>query len=170
MRTVKTRGETHAEFAKPSNWDDSDGVCNSLSARVGPYGARSLLEVVSTWKPDAADLAHLNRGGVIELSSIGGMCPSAMSVVDPVEPPAPAAYIGGHTASAWQCFDFPDQGVSRVYGPNGIVLVYSDSELAASHCRVLKAALEREAPAAAETGGPAITINEHAHGDDSHGL
>jgi hypothetical protein len=109
MRTVKTRGETHPNFAKPANWDDElDGVCHAISARCESYGQRGLLNVISTWKPDAAELAHLNRGGVIELSQVGGMLPSAMHVVDPVEPPP-------------------------IADPKS------------------------------------ITINEHAHGDDSHG-
>lgn len=111
MRTVKTQGETHPNFAKPANWDDEkDGPCHSISARVESYGQRGLVNVISTWKPDAHDLAHLNRGGVIELSQVGGMLPSAMRTVDPVG----------------------------------------------------------EAIVDDRAGTKALTINEHAHGDDHH--
>lgn len=86
MRPTATRGATN-NFQKPANWDDEkDGVCGDLQVRMQAHGERSLCEMVSTWKPDAADLAHLNRGGVIELCITStGHPPVGMVIVDPVE-------------------------------------------------------------------------------------
>lgn len=39
----------------------------------------------------------------------------------------------------WQCFVFPDQGVARIIGPKGVVLVYKDCDLATEHCLILQA-------------------------------
>src|SRR5258708_5690937 len=86
MRPTKTR-DANKTFTKPKGWiDEIDGGCGDLEVRIEPFGAR-LVDFISTWKPSAEDLAHLNRGGVIELSVIGGQPPVALTVVDPVFPP-----------------------------------------------------------------------------------
>lgn len=79
--------DANRNFHAPENWNtETDGVCNILQCRVSEdYGQRGLVNVVSTWKPDAAELAHLIRGGVIELSCIGSQPPCLLYVVDPVE-------------------------------------------------------------------------------------
>jgi hypothetical protein len=85
MRGTKTRGETHT-FTPPANWDEAkDGPCGNLSIRCESYGERDLVTLVSTWKPSAEDIAHFNRGGVLELSLITtNLPPAGMRVVDPV--------------------------------------------------------------------------------------
>jgi hypothetical protein len=113
MRPTATRGSTN-NFQPPENWDqEKDGPCGDLQVRMQLHGERGLFEMVSTWKPDASELAHLNRGGVVELAITSTGHPAVgLSVVDPV-------------------------------GLQSTDQVSLDSE--------------------------PITINESAHGDDSHG-
>jgi hypothetical protein len=87
MRPTVTRNATHL-FSKPENWDDeADGPCGDLQVRAETFGGREIVELISTWKPSADELAHLNAGGVVEI----GLCvitqpPMRASIVDPVEP------------------------------------------------------------------------------------
>jgi hypothetical protein len=85
MNPTKTRGVTH-NFVAPANWNpETDGECGDLEVRRALYGQRGIIEHVSTWKPSADELAHLNRGGVIELSLLAlNQAPVGLSVVDPV--------------------------------------------------------------------------------------
>ncbi len=70
MKPTNTRDATHL-FAKPANWDDeADGPCGDLQVRAETFGERSIVELISTWKPTEHELAHLNRGGVVEI----GIC------------------------------------------------------------------------------------------------
>lgn len=87
MKPTVTRGATN-NFQKPANWNDElDGACGDLQVRMQVHGERWLREMVSTWKPDASELAHLNRGGVIELMITStNHPPVGLCVVDPVEP------------------------------------------------------------------------------------
>lgn len=84
MRPTKTRSATH-NFHAPENWNpETDGVCGSLEVRAEVFGEREIVQLVSTWKPTEEELAHLNRGGVVEI----GLCqatqpPMCASVVDP---------------------------------------------------------------------------------------
>ncbi len=86
MQPTITRDATHT-FAPPKNWDpEKDGPCGSLSARLEGYGRRALVQITSTWKPDAAELKLLNAGAVIELHLITeSLPPAGLSVVAPVE-------------------------------------------------------------------------------------
>lgn len=89
MRPTQTRDKT-ITFTPPENWDqDRDGPCGALEVRVQTHGGNEIPELVSTWKPDADELAHLNAGGVIELFIItaGKQPPVGMAVVDPVHGP-----------------------------------------------------------------------------------
>ncbi len=94
MRPTSTRGATHL-FAKPKNWDDeTDGTCGDLQVRAETFGERQIVELISTWKPTAHELAHLNRGGVVEI----GICsttqpPMRAYVVDPEVPLVETATI-----------------------------------------------------------------------------
>jgi hypothetical protein len=85
MQNVKTRNSTH-NFQKPANWDtEKFGECGDLLVRA-QTGEGDVVQLVSTWKPSAAELAHLNRGGVIEmLLCTVSQPPCTLYVVDPVE-------------------------------------------------------------------------------------
>src|ERR1700733_13287433 len=86
MRPTKTRDMT-ITYKAPQNWDQAvDGPCGDLEVRVQTHGGNDLPELVSTWKPDANELAMLNEGGVIELFIIttGRQPPVGMCVVAPV--------------------------------------------------------------------------------------
>lgn len=98
MRPTRTR-DANRNFHAPENWDtELDGPCGVLEVRVTEdYGKRNLVNCVSTWKPDADELAHLARGGVIELSIIGAQPPVVLYVVDPMpEPQSPPITINEH--------------------------------------------------------------------------
>jgi hypothetical protein len=86
MKPTKTRGMTNL-FKAPANWNPAtDGECGDLEVRRQFYGTRGIIDHVSTWKPSADELAHLNRGGVIEMSLLTPVQPPAsLSVVDPVD-------------------------------------------------------------------------------------
>lgn len=86
MRPTATRGATH-NYQAPENWDaEKDGECGDLQVRVQLYGARGIIDNVSTWKPNAAELSRLNLGGVIELSILSPTQPAvSLSVVDPAQ-------------------------------------------------------------------------------------
>lgn len=87
MKATTTRGATH-NYGAPKNWNpETDGECHILQVRVDRVGERRLINCVSTWKPSPEDLAHLNRGGVIELSILSDQPPVRLDVVDPVEVP-----------------------------------------------------------------------------------
>ena len=79
MKWVAVRGK-NADFGKPRDWDENrDGPCGTLPVRVeqeGIYNAH-----YSAWKPDAAELARLNEGGVVELCCVGIQPPVSLSVV-----------------------------------------------------------------------------------------
>src|ERR1700726_4434129 len=69
MRPSNTRGSPH-NFSKPENWDDElQGTCGNLEVRAQLDAAKAV-QLVSTWRPNASDLALLNAGGVIEV----GLC------------------------------------------------------------------------------------------------
>ena len=117
MKPTITRGATN-NFQAPGNWDPAFGECGDLQVRMEVFSEdkNKLVECLSTWKPSAEELAHLNAGGVIEV----GLCVlnqpvMRVGVVDPVDARL-APYL-------------PQPTDDR----------------------------------------PAITINEHAHGDDHHG-
>jgi hypothetical protein len=87
MRTVLTRGTTH-RFGKPENWDADVGgaECGDLLVRAELFGDTRVVQLTSTWKPSDAELAHLNRGGVIECHLLTPTQPPMMlSVVDPTD-------------------------------------------------------------------------------------
>lgn len=86
MRPTKTRGATH-NYAAPKSWDSKlDGECGDLQVRVQLHGKRGIIDNVSTWKPSAADIAHFNRGGVLEVSVLTPTQPPiGLCVVDPVD-------------------------------------------------------------------------------------
>lgn len=94
MKSTTTRGATH-NYIAPENWDPAtDGQCGDLQVRVELYGGRGIIDNVSTWKPSAEDIAHFNRGGVLELSVLAlTQPPVGLCVVDPVEEPAPRAEV-----------------------------------------------------------------------------
>lgn len=85
MLPTNTR-HANRNFTPPESWDQSkDGPCGDLPVRMQMHGSRGIFELVSTWKPDAEELAHLNRGGVIELAVCStNQPPVGLSVVDPV--------------------------------------------------------------------------------------
>jgi len=85
MKPVETRGATH-NYQPPANWDEKkDGACGDLKVRAEHYGERKIIQLVSTWRPTAVELAHLNRGGVIEMALLTNVQPPCyLSVVDPV--------------------------------------------------------------------------------------
>lgn len=85
MNPTRTRDKT-VTYKPPANWvPELDGVCGDLEVRVQYHGQRRIIDNISTWKPNADELAHLNRGGVIELSVLAPVQPPVgMWVVDPV--------------------------------------------------------------------------------------
>lgn len=85
MRPTITRGATHL-FAPPENWQpETDGECGDLQVRAEVFGPREVVELFSTWKPSADELAHLNRGGVMEIGICAATQPVMQArVVDPV--------------------------------------------------------------------------------------
>lgn len=87
MRPTVTRGATH-NFTAPANWDETtDGKCGDLQVRAELVGERQIVELFSTWKPTEDDIAHINRGGVVEIGICSGTQPAMqVGVVDPVEP------------------------------------------------------------------------------------
>lgn len=88
MEKVSVRDQ-NADFGKPPEWDDSkDGTCGVLPIRREKIGRRDYL--FSNWLPSAEELAHLNRGGVVELCCVGIQPPVSVGVTDRapvVEPP-----------------------------------------------------------------------------------
>jgi hypothetical protein len=104
MRPTHTRG-TNKTFVKPKGWNDElDGDCGDLEVRIQPFGKR-LIEFVSTWKPSAEEIAHIVRGGVIELFIVGSQPPVGLLVVDPVSPPGtdarPVRHDYNQRGSTW---------------------------------------------------------------------
>lgn len=87
MQPTVTRNATH-NFQEPANWnEETDGKCGDLQVRADTFGDRQIVELFSTWKPSAAELAHLNAGGVIEIGICSVTQPAMqVGVVDPVEP------------------------------------------------------------------------------------
>jgi len=80
MKPVPTKGETNP-FVKPEGWDDErDGRCGVLSVRVETHGVRNYH--ISTWKPDADELAKLASGACVELTCVGLQPPVAVAVGD----------------------------------------------------------------------------------------
>src|ERR1035437_5028050 len=72
MKPTITRGATN-NVQSPENWDEGAfGKCNDLQVRMDVFEGNEtkLIECFSTWEPSAEELAHLNRGGVIEV----GLC------------------------------------------------------------------------------------------------
>ena len=98
MKPTITRGATN-NFQSPENWDEGAfGKCNDLQVRMDVFEGNEtkLIECFSTWKPSAEELAHLNRGGVIEV----GLCVlnqpvMRVGVVDPVSYPTSTDMAGG---------------------------------------------------------------------------
>ena len=79
MKPVKIRDE-NVDFTKPIDWDeDRDGKCSTLSVRREVVRNRPYH--FSNWRPDAAELARLNAGGVVELCCVGSQPPVSISVV-----------------------------------------------------------------------------------------
>lgn len=87
MKNIKTRDETHV-FKKPGNWDECSGGndCGDLSVRADKFANTEIVQLNSTWRPTADELAKLNRGGVIEVSLLQPtQPPMCVGVVDPIE-------------------------------------------------------------------------------------
>lgn len=85
MRPVNIK-DCNADFAKPPDWDESKlGTCGSLAIRrevIGTPGTGAYISHKSNWKPSQAELAHLNRGGVVELECCGLQPAVSVGVVD----------------------------------------------------------------------------------------
>jgi hypothetical protein len=91
MLPTVTRDATHL-FSKPENWDAKtmDGECGDLQVRAEVFGEAKVVELISTWRPNGHELAHLNRGGVIEIGICSATQPAMrVYVVDPVETEQP---------------------------------------------------------------------------------
>lgn len=86
MHPVATRDKT-ITFKPPTNWDqEADGPCGDLEVRVDTYGDSKIVQHVSTWKPSHAELAMLNRGGVVEIALLVPKQPViAAYVVEPAD-------------------------------------------------------------------------------------
>lgn len=87
MLPAKTRYATN-NFIQPSNWDEKKlGQCHDLQVRSQFHAPEvPILEMVSTWKPTAAELAHLVAGGVIEIGLMQPTQPPMwVTTVDPVD-------------------------------------------------------------------------------------
>lgn len=77
MNPVETKSAT-TTYRKPNGWKDEEGHCGDLSVRKEERGSRIYL--VSTWKPDADELARLNEGCTIELTCVDVQPPVALTV------------------------------------------------------------------------------------------
>jgi hypothetical protein len=87
------QGATHL-FAKPTNWNEADGTCGDLYVRAETFGESNVVRLVSAWKPSPAELAHLNRGGVIEVGICAKTQPAmCVSVADEHESRGPSLTI-----------------------------------------------------------------------------
>jgi hypothetical protein len=88
MRPTLTRDATH-NFQAPENWQpETDGDCGDLQVRAETFGGREIVELFSTWKPNAEEVSKLMVGGVVEI----GICTVTqpvmqVRVVDPVVAP-----------------------------------------------------------------------------------
>ena len=89
MKPTVTRGATNT-YQAPENWDEAKyGPCLELQVRRDVFGGNEvgLIECFSTWKPSEQELAHLKRGGVIEVGlTVVDQPAMRINVVDPVEP------------------------------------------------------------------------------------
>lgn len=67
-------------LGKPKDWDNTlDGECVGLPIRDGLFNGSSAM--YSAWKPDAEDLAALNRGACVILAVCGSMHPPVSVMV-----------------------------------------------------------------------------------------
>ena len=81
MNHTRTRDMTRT-LGPPKGWnEEADGVCDTIEVRMEPHGR--FLRCISTWKPTLSEIAHIVKGGVIELSVLGVMPPVRLDVVDP---------------------------------------------------------------------------------------
>lgn len=65
----------------PKGWDQGELPCSALPiTRTSFEGQPAML---SYWRPDAAELAALNKGGLVVLHVIGGMHPPVALGVTP---------------------------------------------------------------------------------------
>jgi hypothetical protein len=88
MEKVKVRDQ-NADFGKPVDWDPAkDGNCGNLPIRREQIGRRQYH--FSNWLPNAAELAHLNAGGVVELCCVGVQPPVSVGVCDRAPDDAPS--------------------------------------------------------------------------------
>ena len=79
MKPASIKDQT-TNFNKPRDWNDErDGPCGVLEVRVVKEGRYSCH--YSNWKPDAAELAALEAGGVVELCCVGVQPPVSVGVV-----------------------------------------------------------------------------------------
>jgi predicted nucleic acid-binding Zn ribbon protein len=187
MKPTVTRGATH-NFQKPANWDENaDEACGDLQVRAETFGKGNIVELFSTWKPSRDELLHLINGGVVEVSvCLPNQPVMSVGVVDPV-PELLRKYVAPQVDDP-KTLDM-DESAER--------LEEVDAELAAfdaRHCEVCgwplaedqskgcipgdcsyrpddPAEQERMRKRRAELAARKhlTTINENAHGDDSHG-
>jgi hypothetical protein len=145
MKPTVTRGATN-NFQKPKNWDENtDESCGDLQVRLETFGKGNIIELFSTWKPSRVELLHLLNGGVVEV----GLClPNQpvmrVGVVDPV-PEALRKYVVPQTDDDAKSQVTLDDATADTRDVTDNPLRYIDPR------------------------PTAITINEDAHGDDSHG-
>lgn len=80
MRPTQHTSNTRV-LGAPAEWDQNELPCGALAITdVVWEGVPSL---VSFWRPDAADLAALNAGGLIALSICGDRMPPVALFVEP---------------------------------------------------------------------------------------
>lgn len=87
MIAVKPCGDV-VPFARPSDWDDRNGICRDLPVRreVEGLAGKAYLQLVSNWKPNSDELAQLNAGYVVELTCCGFQPAVSMTVVPCADP------------------------------------------------------------------------------------
>lgn len=157
MNPTTTRDATH-NFHAPENWDPTkDGECGVLQVRAETYGKRELVQLVSTWKPTADELARLNAGGVIECMLLTtSQPPMALAVVDPVRP----------VSIATPDLVLRDDGKSSYTEPGTgqITDERTDSEFPMADAAAAAAPEPADEFGARNLAEATITINEEAHG------
>jgi hypothetical protein len=68
----------------PPGWNQAELPCNAVAIRDGVEPDTNLRTVTTHWRPDADELALLNRGGLVTLTVPGiTMAPARLGVEAP---------------------------------------------------------------------------------------
>lgn len=83
MIPVQIKGR-NGRITPPIDWDQSDGVCHTLYIRIAENDA-GVPMLQSAWLPTAEELAALNAGAPVVLTTLGKSFPPTSLEVVPGE-------------------------------------------------------------------------------------